>query len=243
MRIVAAFPLPCELHLQVDLLETVKTSLFHTVCRLLFGPAFVAAHGSKALRAAFFDFEEAFELAASPLPHLLQPKFCRARRTLLTAFRCAGPPCVVGSLTAHRSTVLQCAAHDAFDMWQCSQQASEQELVVFCVKLVSPGSPVLRCHTPARNGTLGGPWKPRLAASAAGRQSQRGTSRARSWGSCWQNATLQTPRRRTCCWRCCGPPWCVTKQYSISTTSSEVSCCGTCRMCCWRCCGPPGWAN
>lgn len=72
---------------EVDPLETVKASLFHSVCRLLFGRAFVVAHGSKALQAAFFDFEEAFELAASPLPHLLQPKFCRARRTLLGAFR------------------------------------------------------------------------------------------------------------------------------------------------------------
>lgn len=71
----------------MDLLEAVKAALFDTVARLLFGREFVAAHGVKALRAAFFDFEEAFELAASPLPHALQPRFCGARHTLLGAFR------------------------------------------------------------------------------------------------------------------------------------------------------------
>lgn len=62
-------------------------SVFPAVARLLYGHAFVAAHGSAALRDAFYDFEETFELAASPVPHFLQRRFCRARHFLLTAFR------------------------------------------------------------------------------------------------------------------------------------------------------------
>lgn len=75
--------------LQVDLMEAVKVSLFDAVARLLYGRQFVDAHGCSALRAAFFTFEDAFELAASPLPHIFQPRFRRARSTLLSAFRCA----------------------------------------------------------------------------------------------------------------------------------------------------------
>ena len=42
------------------------------------------------LQDAFFAFEAGFELAASPVPHLLQPRFLAARRALLRALRCAG---------------------------------------------------------------------------------------------------------------------------------------------------------
>jgi len=69
----------------------VKQLLFDSVAALLFGEAFLAAHGSRKLRAAFFNFEEAFELAASPMPHVLQPRFCRARTALLAAFRQDSP--------------------------------------------------------------------------------------------------------------------------------------------------------
>ena len=75
------------LPLQVDLLEAIKASLFPPVARLLYGRAFVAAHGSAALQKAFYAFEETFELAASPVPHAFQRRFCAARRFLLSAFR------------------------------------------------------------------------------------------------------------------------------------------------------------
>lgn len=68
-------------------METVKTLLFDTVAQLLFGQQFVTTHGREKLRTAFFDFEEDFERGASPFPHFLQPRFCAARLTLLTAFR------------------------------------------------------------------------------------------------------------------------------------------------------------
>ena len=74
---------------QVDLLEAVKVSLFPAVARLLYGHAFVEAHGSTALLDAFCTFEGTFELAASPVPHMFQRRFCRARSFLLTAFRWA----------------------------------------------------------------------------------------------------------------------------------------------------------
>ncbi|PRW32663.1 24-hydroxycholesterol 7-alpha-hydroxylase [Chlorella sorokiniana] len=42
---------------------------------------------ARRLQDAFFAFEGGFEMAASPLPHLLQPRFLAARRTLLAALR------------------------------------------------------------------------------------------------------------------------------------------------------------
>jgi hypothetical protein len=71
----------------VDLLEAIKASLFPPVARLLYGHTFVTAYGSAALQQAFYAFEETFELAASPVPHILQRRFCTARRFLLSAFR------------------------------------------------------------------------------------------------------------------------------------------------------------
>ena len=68
-------------------MEAVKVTVLSAVARLLYGRAFVAAHGSAALRDAFYTFEETFELAASPVPHLFQQRFCRARSFLLAAFR------------------------------------------------------------------------------------------------------------------------------------------------------------
>jgi hypothetical protein len=71
---------------QVDLLQAIKASLFPPVAQLLYGHAFVSAHGSAALQQAFYAFEATFELAASPVPHAFQRQFCRARLFLLTAF-------------------------------------------------------------------------------------------------------------------------------------------------------------
>lgn len=53
------------------------------------------------LQDAFFAFEAGFELAASPVPHLLQPRFLAARRTLLRALRCAGVVRALGVRRLH----------------------------------------------------------------------------------------------------------------------------------------------
>ena len=54
----------------------------------LIGRPFLEAHGAERLQRAFYDFED-IELAASPVPHWLQPRFSAARRDLLQAFKCA----------------------------------------------------------------------------------------------------------------------------------------------------------
>ena len=81
---------PC---IQVGLLETVKDLVFGPTVGVLYGAAFVTAQDMARLQQAFFDFEAGFELAASPVPHLLQRSFCSARRHLLTVFRLERPPC------------------------------------------------------------------------------------------------------------------------------------------------------
>ena len=68
-------------------MTVVKDILFPSAVESLFGAAFLQHHSIAHLQQAFFAFEAGFELAASPLPHFLQPGFCRARRALLTAFR------------------------------------------------------------------------------------------------------------------------------------------------------------
>lgn len=71
-----------------DLIDAVRGVLFEAVARQLFGDAFVDAHGAPALGGIFHAFDSNFEMAASPVPQLLQPAFCAARRTLLGMFRC-----------------------------------------------------------------------------------------------------------------------------------------------------------
>ena len=78
---------------QVGLLETVKDLVFGPTVEVLYGAAFVAAQDMERLQQAFFDFEAGFELAASPVPHLLQRSFCSARRHLLKMLRQKPPPC------------------------------------------------------------------------------------------------------------------------------------------------------
>lgn len=60
--------------------------LWEAAVPALFGARFWA-RGARALRPAFAAFEAGFELAASPLPHALQPRFRAARRALLEALR------------------------------------------------------------------------------------------------------------------------------------------------------------
>jgi hypothetical protein len=111
---------------QLELSGALQRLVFHSSVALLFGPRFlgppdelaqpkpaadgggeVSGGGSSSngggmrradrLRQAFFAFEAGFELAASPVPHALQPSFLAARRRLLAALRCvwarAAGPC------------------------------------------------------------------------------------------------------------------------------------------------------
>ena len=64
-----------------------KAVLFPAAVETLFGPAFLQEHGADSLADAYFAFDGGFELAASPVPQWVQPRWCRARSTLLRAFR------------------------------------------------------------------------------------------------------------------------------------------------------------
>lgn len=61
--------------------------MFGGAVSTIFGEEFVKRVGEGTLRAHFQTFESGFELAASPLPLLFQPAFCRARGALLAALR------------------------------------------------------------------------------------------------------------------------------------------------------------
>jgi 24-hydroxycholesterol 7alpha-hydroxylase len=69
----------------LELSEAVAKLVFSASVEALFGAVFLQRHGEGYLYQAFFEFEECFELAASPIPHFLQPKFKKARRKLLEA--------------------------------------------------------------------------------------------------------------------------------------------------------------
>ena len=75
--------------MQADLMCSIKDILFQAAVESVFGSAFLQWHGTAQLQKAFFAFEKGFELAASPVPHFFQPSFCKARQTLLQAFRYA----------------------------------------------------------------------------------------------------------------------------------------------------------
>ena len=68
-------------------MHLIKTVLFPAAMETLFGPAFLQEHGADSLAEAYFAFDGGFELAASPVPQWVQPRWCKARRTLLRAFR------------------------------------------------------------------------------------------------------------------------------------------------------------
>jgi len=70
---------------KMELTEAVAKLVFSASVESLFGAAFLQRHGEGYLYQAFFEFEQCFELAASPIPHFLQPKFKKARRKLLKA--------------------------------------------------------------------------------------------------------------------------------------------------------------
>ena len=93
---------------QVDLLELIKDMVFQPTVELLYGAAFVAGQEDMAqLQQAFFDFEAGFELAASPVPHVLQCNFTAARRYLLACFRQVATPCPCYADTHQRNSTQQ----------------------------------------------------------------------------------------------------------------------------------------
>ncbi|KAL4517297.1 hypothetical protein Ndes2526B_g00518 [Nannochloris sp. 'desiccata'] len=70
---------------KLELSEAIAKLVFSASVEALFGAAFLQRHGAGYLYPAFFEFEQCFELAASPIPHFLQPKFRIAREKLLKA--------------------------------------------------------------------------------------------------------------------------------------------------------------
>lgn len=71
----------------MELVGALEELLWEAAVPALFGARFWARAGGRALRPMFAAFEAAFELAASPLPHALQPRFRAARHALLEALR------------------------------------------------------------------------------------------------------------------------------------------------------------
>lgn len=70
---------------EVELFGAVRMVVFRAAVDVLFGlDLSVIAGGAERLEDTFFEFEEAFELAASPWPHALQPRFTKSRTLLLT---------------------------------------------------------------------------------------------------------------------------------------------------------------
>ncbi|KAF6254878.1 cytochrome P450 [Scenedesmus sp. NREL 46B-D3] len=72
---------------KVELWSACQRLVFQSAGRVLFGEAFFARHGLDAVQHEFLTFEENFEIAASPIPHLLLPAFRQSRSRLLSMFR------------------------------------------------------------------------------------------------------------------------------------------------------------
>ena len=75
--------------MQIELMGTVNGVLTPAAIQMLFGRPFLERHRQAAVLQAFATFESGFELAASPVPHWLQPGWKRARSWLLSALRSA----------------------------------------------------------------------------------------------------------------------------------------------------------
>ena len=72
---------------RIDLKSSIEKLIFEASVTALFGAQFLERHGADKIRTAFFQFESRFELAASPIPHVFQPKFKAVRATLLSALK------------------------------------------------------------------------------------------------------------------------------------------------------------
>jgi len=72
---------------RADLAEAARLVTLRTGVVSVFGRAFADRHLDAAFEGHFGDFDSRFELGASPVPHLLQPRFRNARRALERVFR------------------------------------------------------------------------------------------------------------------------------------------------------------
>ncbi len=67
----------------MDLYLSIRRLVFGAGVETLFGPKAFEFESETDLEETFYAFECGFELAASPVPHALQPVFCQAREGLL----------------------------------------------------------------------------------------------------------------------------------------------------------------
>jgi hypothetical protein len=70
---------------ETDLLQWTRSLMFQASLPVLFGPRFAAENPD--CEHNFYEMEEEFELATTPIPHFLLKKFCRGKTSLLAMFK------------------------------------------------------------------------------------------------------------------------------------------------------------
>ncbi len=70
---------------ETDLLQWTRSLMFQASLPVLFGPRFAAENPD--CEHTFYEMEEEFELATTPIPHFLLKKFCRGKTSLLAMFK------------------------------------------------------------------------------------------------------------------------------------------------------------
>jgi hypothetical protein len=70
---------------ETDLLQWTRTLMFQASLPALFGPRFAAENPD--CGHYFYEMEEEFELATTPIPQFLLKKFCRGKKSLLTMLK------------------------------------------------------------------------------------------------------------------------------------------------------------
>jgi hypothetical protein len=70
---------------ETDLLQWTRSLMFQASLPALFGPRFAAENPD--CEHNFYEMEEEFELATTPIPHFLLKKFCRGKTCLLAMFK------------------------------------------------------------------------------------------------------------------------------------------------------------
>jgi hypothetical protein len=70
---------------ETDLLQWTRSLMFQASLPALFGPRFAAENPD--CEHYFYEMEEEFELATTPIPHFLLKKFCRGKKALLTMLK------------------------------------------------------------------------------------------------------------------------------------------------------------
>ena len=70
---------------ETDLQQWTRSLMFQASLPALFGARFAAENPD--CEHNFYEMEEEFELATTPIPHLLLKKFCRGKKALLAMFK------------------------------------------------------------------------------------------------------------------------------------------------------------